>query len=245
MDPASITLLCLAIALVALLYSSVGHAGASGYIAVMALFGVAQESLRPTALILNIVVAVVASIQFHRAGHFSWPRLWPFAVTSVPFAYLGGTVVLPSHIYRPLLGVILLFSAYRLFVHRQLPADRLRMPPLYPAMLWGALFGLLSGLTGVGGGIFLSPLLLFAGWSDARQASGTVAVFILLNSAAALLGHLTSVQHVPGYTGALVLAALLGGTMGARFGSLSLPAKGICIALAMVLLIAGIKLITV
>jgi uncharacterized membrane protein YfcA len=236
-------LLGAAIFAIAVLYSSVGHGGASGYTAVMALFSIGAVSIKPTALILNIFVSAVAAVQFFRAGHFQWSRFWPFAVTSVPLAYLGGAIHLPTKYYTPLLGSVLVFSAVRLFFRK--PADNTpaHSAPLYAALLWGAALGLLSGLTGVGGGIFLSPLLLFARWADARQASGTATLFILVNSVAGLLGHLSSVQKVPDFAGILVIAAAAGALIGSHFGSQQLPVPIICRTLAVVLVIAGIKLI--
>ena len=238
-------LLSAAIFVIAMLYSSVGHAGASGYIAMLALFGIAPATLKPTALVLNILVAIVVSVQFFRAGHFAWARFWPFAVTSVPLAFVGGAISLPPYLYRPLVGGILLFSAVRLLFRRPVADAEVRPPPLYAALLWGAVLGLLSGLTGVGGGIFLSPLLLFARWADARQASGTSAVFILVNSVAALLGHLSGVYAVPSFAVWLAVFAVVGGSIGSYFGSRRLPSVAICRALAVVLIIAGFKLILV
>src|SRR5438045_2490243 len=151
MDHLHLVLLFLAVAVIAFLYSSVGHAGASGYIAVMALFGLAPNVIRPTALVLNILVAIIGSFHFWRAGHFSWKLFWPFALLSIPAAYLGGCVRLPMAILRILIGMVLLFSAARLFFRRRDPDD-ITPPPRSMAIAVDGGLGLLSGLTGTGGG---------------------------------------------------------------------------------------------
>jgi uncharacterized protein len=244
MTPESLILLCFSVGLVALLYASVGHGGASGYIAVMALAAMPTLSIKPTALVLNILVSAIALFQFSRAGHFNWRTFWPFALTSIPCSFIGGMVYLPPHLLKPLLGVVLLFSAWRLlFRQRKNPGPA--TPPGIPlAMVIGALLGILSGLTGVGGGIFLSPLLLLLGWAEMRETAGISALFILLNSAAGLMGHLASLGNVPDFTPWLALCAVTGGAIGAHLGSRHLPLTAIRYLLSVVLLIAGIKLIS-
>jgi uncharacterized membrane protein YfcA len=239
-----LTVLAGSIFAVALLYASVGHGGASGYLAVMALFGLAPAALKPTALLLNILVAGIAVIAFARAGHFRWRLFWPFAATSIPASFLGGAMSLPPDFYRPLLGMILLFSALRLLLRRSREdAVATRPLPVTIALPAGAALGLLSGLTGVGGGIFLSPLLLFFGWAGIRETAAVSALFIVANSAAGLLGHLGSLQAVPAFAPLLAAAAVAGGLAGARLGSRRLPPVAILRLLAVVLTIAGIKLI--
>ena len=185
----------------ALLYSSVGHAGASGYLAAMALLGVAPAIMRPSALVLNILVATIATVQFARAGRVSWSALWPFTLGSIPLAFLGGALHLPGTIYKPLVGLVLLFAAGRLIwsTFRETPSQArgIRNVPPVPAVAAGAVIGLLAGLTGTGGGIFLSPLLLLTGWAEMRETAGVSAAFILVNSAAGLAGNLASVRLVP------------------------------------------------
>lgn len=149
----------------AVLYPSIGHAGASGYLAAMALFGVAPAVMKPAALTLNIAVAFITTARFYRAGHFSWPLSWPSFVSSVPLAVVGGAVTLPGAVYRVLVGLILLFAARRMFWYAEHGKTTVR-PPLVAALGCGAVLGFISGLTGVGGGIFLSPLVLFMGWAD-------------------------------------------------------------------------------
>jgi uncharacterized protein len=229
----------------AALYSSVGHGGASAYVALMALFGVAPAVMRPTALVLNIIVTSFTSWRYFNAGLFRWRTLWPFLLGAVPFAFLGGTINLPSAYYRPLLGAILLISATRMLWPSQFDTARAwRDPSVTVGVLCGAAIGLLSGLTGTGGGIFLSPLLIFLGWSAAKPASGVVALFILCNSAAGLLGNYASVRALPAdlplFAGAVIAGAVLGSTLGIR-----LATPLILRALGLVLLIAGLKLIGV
>jgi uncharacterized protein len=231
---------------VALLYSSVGHAGASGYLAAMALLGVTPDVMKPTALVLNILVALIASATFYRAGHFSLHLFWPFALTSVPCAFLGGAITLPNQWYRVGVGVLLLYSAVQMFFTRRAVADRASAhPPLGLALGIGAAVGLVSGLIGVGGGIFLSPILLLTGWAGVREAAAVSALFILVNSVAGLLGHVTSVAGLPGALPLFALAAVIGGSIGARYGSRRLPSTALRQALAVVLVIAGVKLILV
>jgi uncharacterized membrane protein YfcA len=228
----------------ALLYSSVGHAGASAYIAIMALFGVAPVVMRPTALVLNIVVATFASWRFTKAGFFRWRTLWPFIIGAVPMAFVGGSIQLPGHIYRPLVGIALLIAATRLLWPKPLNTDESRDPPILLGILAGAGIGLLSGLTGTGGGIFLSPLLLFVGWSETKMASGVAAVFILVNSIAGLLGNLASVGSLPSDLPLFVGAALLGAVIGTTLG-IKLATPIILKTLGAVLVIAGLKMIGV
>jgi uncharacterized protein len=237
-------LLGLLIFVAALLYSSVGHAGASGYLAAMALFNLAPEVMKPTALVLNLVVATVGTIRFARAGHFAWNVFWPFAALSIPFAFVGGWLKLPISAYKLLLGCVLLFAAWRLAFKQSAPAPAQARPiPLGPALAWGAALGLLSGLTGVGGGIFLSPLLLLLGWADVRKTAGVSVAFILVNSAAGLLGHLASVKNIPHEIIWWAPAALAGGLIGAELGSRRLAPLTMRRLLAAVLVVAGVKML--
>ena len=229
-----------------LLYSSVGHAGASGYLAVMALFGLAPEVMKPTALVLNILVAAIASVQFHRAGYFSWKTFWPFAVSSIPFAYIGGSLSIPGNVYKQIVGLVLLFAAYHFFNKKQSSATNpSRQIPVLPAILAGAGIGLLSGMVGVGGGIFLTPLILFMGWAGTKQAAGVSAVFILVNSIAGIAGHLAGVKFLPDVIYILGFAAVLGGLIGSYMGSRRFANETIYQLLAVVLFIAGVKFMIV
>ena len=242
MDSTQLVLLCLGIALIAFLYSSVGHAGASGYIATMTLFGLAPTEIRPTALILNILVAIIGSFQFWRAGHFSWRLFWPFALLSIPAAYAGGYLQPSAGVLRILIGVVLLFSAARLFFRKSDPPET-SLPAKPIAIGVGAGLGLLSGLTGTGGGIFLTPLLLFCRWAPIKQAAAVSALFILVNSIGGLVGYISAKHSIPTLGIYLAIPAIIGGTIGSYLGSRRLPVRGIGIFLATVLTIAGIKLI--
>src|SRR6266567_9525978 len=242
MDTTHFVLLFLAIGLIAFLYSSVGHAGASGYIATMTLFGLAPTVIRPTALVLNILVASIGAFQFWRGGHFSWKLFWPFALLSVPGAYFGGYLQLPARILKIIVGLVLLFSAARLFFRRGDP-PAVTPPPLSAALAVGSGIGFLSGLTGTGGGIFLTPLLLFSNWAKTKQASAVSALFILVNSIAGLAGFVSARQSIPALAVVLSAAAIIGGAIGSYLGSRKFPVRTISILLATVLVIAGCKLI--
>jgi uncharacterized protein len=234
--------------LAAVLYSSVGHAGASGYLAAMAIVGLASETMRPTALALNILVATIATIRYARAGQFDWRTFWPFALTSVPAAFLGGMLHLPTTLYRPIVGVILLLAALELVrsarrsAAREVDASRPEVP-IVPALSIGAGIGLLSGLTGTGGGIFLSPVLLFFGWAQTRKTSGVSAAFILLNSIAALAGTTFAVSALPPAIPLWLIAATIGALLGTQLGTRLLPVPALRYALSLVLVVAGSKLI--
>ena len=228
----------------ALLYSSVGHGGASGYLAAMALLGIAPEEMRPAALTLNILVSGISFVKYYRAGAFSWHLLWPFALASMPLAYLGGSLTLPGHIYKPVVGLVLIFAAWRSFMSAsQLQQVVRTTPPTGVLLLAGAGLGFLSGLTGVGGGIFLSPLLLLFRWAEVRVISGIAAAFILVNSIAGLLGVMSNEPSLPAGLPYWAIAAVIGGFVGAEYGSRRLANPTIRKLLAVVLVVAGIKMI--
>jgi pullulanase-type alpha-1,6-glucosidase len=242
MTPEFLLLLSACIFAIAVLYSMVGHAGASGYIAVMSLLSLVPEFIKPAALALNVLVATIAAVQFARAGHFSWPLFWPFALLAGPMAFVGGAIQLPSAVFKPLVGAVLLFSAVRLVMATVIEATP-RPVPRAAALAVGAGFGLLSGLTGTGGGIFLTPLLLLMGWARAKSAAAVSALFILLNSATGLAGHLWAAGAMPVGIVPLLAAAGLGGAIGSTLGSRRLAPQALRRFLALVLLIAGVKLV--
>lgn len=245
MTPGGAALLCLLIFAAALLYSSVGHAGASGYLAAMALCGVAPAVMKPSALVLNVLVATIATVQFYRAGRFSFSLFWPFALASVPLAFVGGALTLPGTYYKPAVGLVLLFAAYRLLrVPQEVDEKPETKPlPLPSALVSGAGIGLLSGLTGTGGGIFLSPLLLFMGWAETRESAGVSAAFILVNSIAGLAGLMTGLAVLPQAVPLWAVAAVAGGLIGSGLGSRYLKSHVLRRLLAGVLVVAGAKLI--
>ncbi len=227
----------------ALLYASVGHGGASGYLAAMGLVGVAAAVMKPTALVLNVLVSAIATVQFLRVGAFSWPVFWPFALGSIPLAFVGGAVALPSTSYKRLVGVVLLYAAWRLVVRGLRPGPATHPPSAGVAIGLGAAIGLLSGLVGVGGGIFLSPLVLFMGWAAMRETAGVAALFILVNSLAGLTGHLASLALLPPETPVLAAAAVAGGAIGATAGARRLATPALRRLLGVVLAIAGAKML--
>jgi uncharacterized membrane protein YfcA len=225
---------------VAFLYSTVGHAGASGYLAVMALLGWAQAEIRPTALILNIAVAAIGSVRFR--GHFSFRLFWPFSLLSIPCAFLGGAINLSASGFRMLIGLVLLLSAVWFFIHPR-EGENPTPPPIAIGLMVGGGLGLLAGLTGTGGGIFLTPLTLLMHWSGAKTAAAVSAPFILVNSLAGLLGHVSATHLLSPPPVASVVAVVAGGWMGASLGSRHFPPEQIKRFLAVVLTIAGLKLI--
>ena len=246
MDTVGTTEIVLALLMMlgAALYTSVGHAGASAYIALMALFGLPAPVMRPTALVLNILVSGFTSVRYVRAGLFRWRTLWPVLIGALPFAFIGGGIQLPGHYYKPLVGVVLLIAAVRLLWKGSLRSStEISDIPVAAGLVAGAGIGFLSGLTGTGGGIFLSPLLLVFGWSEARIASGVAAVFILCNSISGLLGNVASVKALPAALPFYAVAVLIGAVIGTRFGIGTLASTGVQRALGLVLVIAGFKLI--
>ena len=244
MDGSSLFWIAMLMAIAAALYSSVGHGGASAYLAIMALFTIAPETMRPTALALNLVVATFAAVRFALKGQTNWRLLLAFAATAVPAAFIGGSVALAPDVYRPLVGLLLLLAAARLFWQpERLAARAIRPPRLTVTMPAGAALGLLAGLTGTGGGIFLSPLIILFGWEDARKTSGVAAAFIVLNSSAGLLGNLASVQRLPPELPIFAAAVFAGALVGCWLGTVRLPRHRLLQALAVVLLIAALKLL--
>ena len=229
-------------------YASVGHGGASAYLAALALAGVAPLEMRPIALLLNVLVSSLATWKFYRAGHFHWRLFWPFAIVSIPLAYVGGAITLPGQAYKILVGVVLLYAAWQLWRSGRAGNEmrELREPPLHWAMLIGAAMGLLAGLTGVGGGIFLSPLLLMLGWAGTKQTSAVAAPFILVNSIAGLAAiTLAKSAPLPSYVWILAPAVIIGGWLGAEYGSRRFANPVVRRVLAVVLALAGGKMIAV
>jgi uncharacterized membrane protein YfcA len=244
MDPGTVAALALLFALGAALYSSVGHGGASAYIAAMALFAVAPETMKPTALALNLLVAGFGALRYWSRGLTNWKLVLAFAATATPAAFIGGGIHLPAIYYKPLVGILLWLAAARLLWQPKFLAER----PVHASTLWitlpaGAVLGLLAGLTGTGGGIFLSPLIILNAWEEPRHTSGVVAAFIFLNSVAGLAGNVASVGHLP-HKLPIFLAAVAGGALlGTWLGVDRLPRPWLLRALGMVLLVAGAKLL--
>jgi hypothetical protein len=245
-DEALIALLAAGMLVAAFGYASVGHGGASAYIAAMALAGIAPQEMRPIALLLNVLVSSIATYKFCRAGHFRWRLFWPFAAVSIPLAYAGGAITLPGPAYKIVVGVVLLYAAWQLWRSGRGGEEMraLREPPVPLAMAIGAAMGLLAGLTGVGGGIFLSPLLLMLGWAGTKQTSAVAAPFILANSLAGLAAiFMASTAALPAYVGILAAAVLVGGWLGAEYGSQRFANPVVRRVLAVVLALAGAKMV--
>jgi len=246
MDLQHLAILCAAFFVVSTFYTTVGHAGASGYLAMMALIGLAPDVMRPTALALNIVVAAFTVYRFRRARYFSWPGLWPFLLGSVPFAAVGGIQSLSRGTYYVAMGIVLLIAAgylaWRALGARPVMTEGVVKVRKVPAVLIGCLIGFLSGLIGVGGGIFLSPVLLILGWAGPKTTAGISAPFILVNSAVALAAGSLTVQKLPGELPLLAAAAVGGALVGTWLGLQRLKQKGLLVTLAVVMSLAGAKL---
>lgn len=240
----TLLLLTLGVGVAATLYASVGHGGASAYIAMMALAGLAPEELRPAALVLNILVAGLGAVRYVRAGRFDWNVFWPFAVTAIPCAFLAGRIDVPAELYRPLLAAALAAAALRYLVWPQIDARReVRPPRKIVALPAGAALGALAGLTGIGGGVYLSPLLVFAGWADPQRATGIAACFIVVNSLAGLAGRASSLGALPDFLPWLALAAVLGAWAGASLSLKRFNKEGVLRALGVVLGVAAVALV--
>lgn len=232
--------------MVAALYASVGQAGASGYLAAMGLFGMAPVAMKTTALALNLMVAAIGTIQFRRMGLLSLRTFYPFAVLGFPFSLLGGAIQLPTNIYYPVVGVILLLSSIQMFrsARRTVPLQSgTQEPPFLPALAVGAVIGFVSGTTGTGGGIFLAPIILSMNWVDLRRTAAVTAAYNLLNSAAALAGAYAVLGSIPSSLPLWLAAVAIGGVIGAVAGSRYLSDSALRYILALVLLGSGLKML--
>lgn len=230
-----------------MVYAAVGQAGASGYIAIMGLAGFSPLAMKTTALSLNLVVAAIGTALFLRAGRLSWRDVWPFAILGFPFSMLGGALHLPERVYFPLVGVVLILSAFQM-ARTALSAKRTGVeapvtPPFMAALATGAVIGFVSGTTGTGGGVFLAPIILTMHWGTARQTAATTAVYNLMNSFAALIGAYAAWDHIPSALPAWLVAVAVGGTIGAYIGSRYLSDRWLRGILSMLLFMSGIKLV--
>lgn len=229
---------------VAFLYASVGHGGASGYLALGAIFNMAKEVMRPTALLLNLFVSLTSFIQFYRGKHFIFKLFWPLAITSVPMAFIGGRISIDTAYYKLALGILLLIPVIRFLFFPNITVEEIKKSNLGLSLLIGAIIGLISGVIGIGGGIILSPLLLLLKWTDQKQTAAISALFIFVNSLSGLLGQwskgtLYLNTNMIGY----VAAAFVGGLCGAYFGAMKFNQNVLRILLALVLIFASYKLI--
>jgi uncharacterized protein len=241
---ASTLILAFLLLLIALLYSSVGHGGASGYLAIMALFGVSTAVMRPTALILNIVVAAIAAFKYLKAKRFSLRTFIIFGILSVPCSFIGGAVQLPSHQMKIVIGIVLIISSFAMIFRTYLRNGYMvREVPAPTGLVCGGIIGFLSGLTSIGGGIFLSPILVFFKWSRIRDSSGIAALFILVNSISGLSGQISAGIRVSVNVWPYVAAVTIGGFIGAEVGSRKLNSNAIMLLLFAVLIVAAIKML--
>ena len=230
--------------IIALLYAAVGLGGGSGYLALMGLFNVDPDVMKPTALALNILVTTIGTYKYSRAGYFSWKLFWPFAITSIPFAFLGGRLNLNGDIYKGIVGILLLYAATRLYTTARAAEEKTILPPsLWAALFSGAIIGFIAGITGVGGAIFLSPLILLTGWATTKETAGIATVFVLTNSISGLAGYWSNTFSLPSEIVYWSIAVIFGGWIGAEYGSRKLPDPIIRQVLAAILLLGGIKML--
>ena len=229
--------------LVAFLYSSVGHGGASGYLALMALFSISPDVMKPTALLLNLFVSLTSFIQFYRGKHFNWKIFLPFAITSVPMAFVGGMISVDDYVYKKILGLLLIIPIVRFLFFGNIKVEEIKKPNFLLSLIIGAAIGFLSGLIGIGGGIILSPVLLLLKWADMKKTAAISAIFIFVNSLSGLAGQLQKGINFSTDMYAYVAVAFVGGLCGAYFGSLKLNQNFLKYLLAIVLIIASYKLL--
>jgi uncharacterized membrane protein YfcA len=239
----SLILFYILLFLVAFLYSSVGHGGASGYLALMALFSITPDVMKPTALLLNLFVSLTSFIQFYRGKHFNWKIFLPFAITSVPMAFVGGMISVDDHVYKKILGILLIIPIVRFLFFGNIKVEEIKKPNFILSLIIGAAIGFLSGLIGIGGGIILSPVLLLLKWADMKKTAAISAIFIFVNSLSGLAGQLQKGINFSTDMYAYVAVAFVGGLCGAYFGSLKLNQNFLKYLLAIVLIIASYKLL--
>ncbi|MBC7758085.1 MAG: sulfite exporter TauE/SafE family protein [Phormidesmis sp. FL-bin-119] len=228
---------------VAMLYSSVGHGGASGYLALMAIYAFSPEVMKPTALILNLFVSLISFIQFYRGEHFKWKIFLPLAIASIPMAFLGGIITMEASMYKRILGTLLFIPVIRFLFFANIPDEELKKSNLVLSVLIGSLIGFVSGLIGIGGGIILSPILLLLKWTNQKQTAAISALFIFVNSLSGLAGQLTKGINFSPDMLTYVAVAFAGGLCGAYFGALKFNQNILKNTLALVLMLAGWKLI--
>jgi len=229
--------------IVAFLYAAVGHGGASGYLALMAVFGMMPEIMKPTALLLNLFVSLSAFVLFYKEGYFKWKIFLPFALASIPFSFLGGMISLDASIYKKILGILLLIPVIRLAAFPNKDYYDLKQSTLFLSLLIGACIGFLSGLIGIGGGIILSPVLVLLAWTNQKQTAAISALFIFVNSLSGLAGQLTKGINFQSEMFVLVGVAFAGGSVGAWFGARKFNQNILKYLLATVLLMASVKLL--
>ncbi|MEP7322396.1 MAG: sulfite exporter TauE/SafE family protein [Saprospiraceae bacterium] len=229
--------------IVAFLYASVGHGGASGYLALMAIAGTAPSEMKPTALILNLFVSLVAFIQFYKGGHFRLKLVWPFLLASVPFAFLGGRMKIGDEVYKQLLGILLLIPAIRFLFMTTKTTEELKDQNIPLSLVIGGVIGFLSGLIGIGGGVLLSPVLIILHWADQKQTAAACSIFIFINSVSGLAGQMSKGIDISTSMMTMTIIAFCGGLTGAYFGARRFDQKVLRYILATVLIVASVKLL--
>jgi hypothetical protein len=228
--------------LVSFLYASVGHGGASGYLALMAFFSFAPDTMRPIALLLNVFVSLIAFIQYYRSGYFHWKLFWPFALTSIPASFIGAMIIVDESIYKKILAVLLLFSIVKLIGFKKQDDILLKKQTLTASLFIGGAIGLCSGMIGIGGGILLSPLILVLHWANMKQTAAVSALFIFVNSIAGLSGlFIKGINFTPAM-GVMLMIAFFGGMAGAYLGAKKFNTTKLKYLLSVVLVIAALKL---
>ena len=234
--------LCL-LPIVAFLYASVGHGGASGYLALMSLFSFAPETMKPTALLLNLFVASISFYYYYKAGHFNKKLFLSFAITSIPFAFLGGIIEIDASLYKKILAILLVFAILKMLNVFGTENTSIKKVKLWQGLTLGAIIGFFSGLIGIGGGIILTPIILLLHWGNMKEAAAVSALFIFVNSAAGLVGQLSTGVSIESSSFLLVAIAILGAILGSYYGSRKINNKHLKHILAFVLFIACIKLV--
>lgn len=238
-----IWLFLLLLPIVAFLYSSVGHGGASGYLAMMAMFGFLPETMKPTALLLNLFVAAISFYYYWKNGHFNLKLFLAFAIASVPLAFIGGMLEVDAAVYKKVLAVLLIFSILKLLNVFEKKTNEIKEVELWKGLLIGGCIGFFSGLIGIGGGIILTPIILMMNWGKMKEAAAVSALFIWVNSASGMIGQFTSGVTLDAQAFILVGIALLGGVLGGYFGSKKINNKYLRYLLVFVLFTACIKLL--
>jgi len=237
-----IWLFLLTLPIVAFLYASVGHGGASGYLALMAIFSFAPETMKPTALLLNLFVAGIAFYHYYKAGYFNKKLFLSFALASIPLAFVGGMIEVDASIYKKVLAVLLIFAILKMLNVFGKESKYIKQVKLWQGLAVGAVIGFFSGLIGIGGGIILTPIILLLHWGKMKEAAAVSALFIWVNSAAGLIGQISSGVKISSQAFILVGVALVGGFLGSYYGSRKFNNSLLRYVLAFVLIIASVKL---
>ncbi|MFH4965184.1 sulfite exporter TauE/SafE family protein [Gaetbulibacter sp. M235] len=238
----NIYLFLIILPIISFLYSSVGHGGASGYLALMALFSFAPETMKPTALLLNLFVAGISFYYYYKEGFFNKKLFISFAISSIPLAFLGGTIEIDASIYKKILAVLLVFAILKMLNVFGKESDSIKQVKLWQGLVVGGIIGFFSGLIGIGGGIILTPVILLLHWGKMKEAAAVSALFIWVNSASGLIGQLSTGISLNMDSFILVAIALIGGVFGGYLGSKKINNQNLRYILAFVLVIACVKL---